>query len=308
MSGSVRSLSGRQLRLEHDDYAADVATVGASLRTLSWRGRPLVRGFAADGLRPVYAGAILAPWPNRVIDGSYAWDGERRQLALSEPARGHALHGLVLWNDFEVLEEGRDRAVLATVIEAQDGYPHRVGVQVEYVLRERGLVTRVRAELLAGAAAPFGWGSHSYLCAPGDTVNEWTLSLPAAAVQTVSAERLIPTGVAEVQGTELDFRRHRVVGETFIDHAFTGLQRDDAGLAHVDVLDAAGVGVRMSWGSECGWVQIHTADRPEPELNRTGLAVEPMTCPPGAFDSATDVIRLEAGTPHTASWRISALG
>ncbi len=32
-----------------------------------------------------------------------------------------------------------------------------------------------------------------------------------------------------------------------------------------------------------------------------------MTCPPDAFNSGTDLIRLEPGTQHTASWSIYAL-
>jgi aldose 1-epimerase len=54
-------------------------------------------------------------------------------------------------------------------------------------------------------------------------------------------------------------------------------------------------------------VQVHTADRPEPEHDRVGLAVEPMTCPPDAFRSGTDLVVLEPGASHEASWRIEAL-
>jgi aldose 1-epimerase len=307
VSESTHALSGRQLRLDYDNYTACIATVGASLRELAWRGRPLVRPFAADELRPVFSGALLAPWPNRVVDGRYSYNGHEQRLALSEPTRGHALHGLSLWNDFEVIESGPARAVLATVIEAQDGYPHRVGVRVEYTLDARGLTTLATATLLGGEPAPFGWGSHSYLCAPG-AQSRWTLTVPARRVQHTVGERLLPDEVLPAAGTELDFASPRQIGETFIDHAYTELVRDDAGLAHVDLTAPGGAGVRMSWGRELGWVQLHTADRPEPELNRTGLAVEPMTCPPGAFNSGVDVIRLDAAAPATASWRITALG
>lgn len=302
------TLSGRQVSLRHGDYAASIATVGASLRELSWHGRPLVRPWSADGLRPVYSGSVLAPWPNRVIDGAYDWEGEPRQLALSEPARGHALHGLLAWSEFEIAQRTASTVRLRSVIEAQEGYPHRVLVELEYVLGDKGLETTARAELLAGGPAPFGWGTHPYLCAPGGSADAWSLTLAADTVQLSEGERLLPSELVPVERGAFDFRAPRSLRGAFIDHAFTGLERDDAGLAHVEVLDAEGVGVRMSWGRELGWVQIHTADRPEPELDRTGLAVEPMTCPPGAFNSGTDVIRLEHGTPHEAAWVIQAVG
>ncbi|KWX09966.1 galactose mutarotase, partial [Carbonactinospora thermoautotrophica] len=54
------------------------------------------------------------------------------------------------------------------------------------------------------------------------------------------------------------------------------------------------------------WVQVHTADRPEPRFDRAGLAVEPMTCPPDAFNSGTDLVVLEPGAAHAASWTIGA--
>ena len=83
-----------------------MASVGASLRTLSYDGRDLVLPFGADELRPAYRGMTLAPWPNRIVDGRYAFRGAGLQLPLTEPARSHALHGLVGWLDFEVTDRG----------------------------------------------------------------------------------------------------------------------------------------------------------------------------------------------------------
>jgi aldose 1-epimerase len=54
-------------------------------------------------------------------------------------------------------------------------------------------------------------------------------------------------------------------------------------------------------------VQVHTADQALPELDRLGLAVEPMTCPPDAYNSGTDLIVLEPGAASTASWTIRAI-
>ena len=69
-----------------------------------------------------------------------------------------------------------------------------------------------------------------------------------------------------------------------------------------------GHGVTMSWGAELPWVQVHTADTPAvPASHRVGLAVEPMTCPPDAFNSGTDLVVLEPGASHAASWTIRAL-
>ena len=99
---------------------------------------------------------------------------------------------------------------------------------------------------------------------------------------------------------------HRI-DDTFIDHAFTALGRDAEGNTEVRLTTEDGSGVVMRWGAECPWVQVHTADRPEPEMNRVGLAVEPMTCPPDAFNSGDDLILIEPGESASASWTIAAI-
>ena len=88
--------TGRQIPLEHGDFRAVVTELGASLRELTWRDRPLVLGFGEDELPLAYQGTVLAPWPNRIADGRYRFQGTSYQLALTEPDRRNALHGLVL--------------------------------------------------------------------------------------------------------------------------------------------------------------------------------------------------------------------
>ena len=77
-----------------------VTEVGATLRSFSVGGRDVVHGFAADGSVNGGRGQNLIPWPNRIRDGRYTFDGVTQQLALTEPARHNASHGLarhVLW-------------------------------------------------------------------------------------------------------------------------------------------------------------------------------------------------------------------
>src|SRR3712207_166744 len=122
----MEPLSGRQFRLRAGDYTATIASVGASLRELTWQGRHLVVRFDADQVRPNYRGAVLAPWLNRVVDGRYQFDGIEHQLALTEPDRGHALHGLVTWVDFRVVSQEPYAVALGATVPAQIGYPFRL--------------------------------------------------------------------------------------------------------------------------------------------------------------------------------------
>ncbi|WP_431220075.1 aldose 1-epimerase family protein [Leifsonia xyli] len=303
-------ISGTHFGLSAGDYHATIASVGATLRTLEFDGRPLIVPFDADEVRPAFRGATLAPWPNRVVDGRYTFDGEEQQLPLTEPNRGHALHGLAAWLDFEAVDRSASDVTFAATIEAQAGYPHRIDVSVTFSLDETGLHTTVTGTNAGPTRAPWGTGPHPYLVAGDGRVDDWTLTLPADQVLAVTEDRLIPTGlddVASAEGGVWDFREARRIGDTFIDHAFTGLTRTADGLATVRLTAPSGTGVEMVWGADCPWVQVHTADQPLAELNRLGLAVEPMTCPPDAYNSGTDLIVLEPGESASASWTIRAV-
>ncbi len=311
-------LSGTQYTLRAGDDEAVIASVGASLRSFRRDGRDLVVPFDADAVRPAYRGATLAPWPNRVVDGRYSFGGVEHLTALTEPGRGHALHGLVAWLDFDAIDRGSDHVTLAATIEPQTGYPWRVRVETVYALSADGLTQSVTAVNEGVGPAPFGTGPHPYLVAGPSPLDAWSLSLPASQVLEVTADRLSPVALAgvEVDAARFDFRQPRPIGAVEIDHAYTGLSRDATGIAAVRLTDpVAGTGVEIAWDGACAWVQVHTADQPGgpgAPGHRAGLAVEPMTCAPDAFnadryDFDAGLLVIEPGESVSASWRIAAL-
>ncbi|MCU1437291.1 MAG: Aldose 1-epimerase [Naasia sp.] len=297
-------LSGTDIPLRFGDYTAHIATVGATLRALEHRRRPLVHSFAADGVRPQFLGATLVPWPNRVVDGRYRFAGTDQVLALTEPERGHALHGLAVWLDFQVVESDEASVTLTATVPAQRGYPHRIAVTVTYRLDECGLTCTTTGENTGPTAAPYGQSAHPYLVAGVGRPDEWTLTIPAA-VHVETDDRLAPTGVAPVAG-HTDFRTPRAIGTTRLDTAFGDLIRDATGTATVRIEAADGAAVSLSWGPEYPWLQVFTGDLPEPELARRSVAVEPMTCAPDAFNTGAGLIVLEPGDSFTGNWRLSA--
>lgn len=312
-------LSGTQHALRAGDAEAVIAGVGASLRSYTQAGRNLVVPFGADEVRPGYRGATLVPWPNRVVDGRYAFGGTDHVLALTEPERSHALHGLLAWTEYAVLDKGPSHVTLTATIEPQAGYPWRVLVETTFVLTAEGLTQTVRAYTEGEHPAPWGTGPHPYLVGGAGRVDDWMLQLPASRVLEVTPDRLIPTRLSgvDVDAGRFDFRAARRIGTAEIDHAFTHLDRDAEGIATVTVTDDAGRGAAISWGAACAWVQVHTADQPiggASPVHRVGLAVEPMTCAPDAFNSPrydfdAGLLILEPGArPLEAGWTIRPIG
>jgi aldose 1-epimerase len=309
-------LSGTQHALRAGDYEAVISSVGASLRSLTYDGRDLTVPFDADEVRPSYRGATLAPWPNRIVDGRFTFAGVERQVALTEPARQHALHGLGGWLDYEAIDKGPSHVTLTATIVPQTGYPWRIVIETTFSLDADGVTQTVKATNESPDAAPWGTGPHPYLVAGAGLVDDWTLDLPADEVLAVTPDRLSPIGLRPVDADDpqrFDFRAARRIGAVEIDHAYTALTRAADGLARVRLTDAAGSGVEMVWDAACPWVQIHTSDKGVGKPgHRTGLAVEPMTCAPDAFnaqayDYDTGLIVLEPGKSVIASWRIAAI-
>lgn len=287
-------------------YSAIITARGGALRELRYQGRDLVVGFGPEGDIPDYRGVICAPWPNRLADGTYTYGGQSFRAVINEPERGAALHGLLTGVAWQLRAHSSSSVTLASNVEAGRAYPSDLDVSVTYELTGGGLRSSVHARNTGTGTAPYGVCPHPYLVAGPSPLDEWTLELPAQEFMAVSADRLLPQGMRAVQGHEFDFRTPRRLGTVRIDHAFTGIIRGDNGRAAVRVLDPAGTGVELEWEPNWPWVQVHTADKPTGK-DRLGLAVEPMTCPPDAFNSGTDLVHLGPGEAHAASWTIRAL-
>ena len=307
MSGMPIALTGTQYEIAAGDYTAVVTELGANLRELRHRGEPLLTSYDADTLPPAAAGELLAPWPNRIDGGHYVFDGRDFQLDLSEPARSNAIHGLTRWANWVQAGSDVDRVQLELVLHGRPGYPFCLLLEAEYRLdAETGLHVQVTAKNEGSTRAPFGTGSHPYLTVGTATVDECSLAVPAAR-WLATDDRGIPAGPAEdVEGTEYDFRTARPVGDAQLDNAFTGLLRDPDGMARVK-LTGPDRGACL-WADESyRWLQVFTGDALGEDQRRRALAVEPMTCPPNAFVTGTDLIILEAEANFRAAWGIHAL-
>ncbi|MET4095346.1 aldose 1-epimerase family protein [Arthrobacter sp. UYCu712] len=291
-------------------YAAVITARGAAVRELRHRERDLVVPFPAGGPNPDYRGVIVAPWPNRIPDGQYTFDGADHQVPVNEPGRQCALHGFTPELDWKPESRTDSALELTCAIGPTPGYPFALSITARYRLDGDGLHTAVTAANVGERAAPYGVCPHPYLLAGPAPLDEWSLEVPARTFLEVTPDRLLPRAARHVDGHAYDFRAARVIGSTQIDHAFTDIVYDGGGhgggRARVVVRDPGGTGVGMAWDRTCAWLQLYTGDTEPPLPNRLGLAVEPMTCPPDAFNTGTDLVRLEPGASHDASWCIFA--
>jgi aldose 1-epimerase len=117
-------------------------------------------------------------------------------------------------------------------------------------------------------------------------------------------ERKLPLAREPVQDGPYDFRSPRTIGSLEIDAPYTDLERDASGLAWARLVGQDGA-ARELWVDEAyRYIEIYTGDTLAPARRRRGLGAEPMSCPPNAFASGEDLVRLEPGQTFSAAWGV----
>jgi len=296
--------SGEQFELRAGNQTLVATSIGATLRTYTVRGRPVIDGFAADEICPSGRGQVLMPWPNRIADGHYRLGDKDHQLPIDEIGLGHAIHGLVRWSEWELAHRARDGVRFRHRLVPRSGYPFFLELSVEYRLASDGLTVAFGAKNLGAEPCPFGAGSHPYFTL-GGLVDHVELRVVAMSHVQVDA-RSIPLGRAPVEGSPVDFLRGRRIGPSKLDDAFTELDRDPDGIARVFLWQ--GDAQLTVWMERAfPFVQVFTGDTlPDEARRRMGVAVEPMTCAPNAFNSGEGLLMLAPGESWHGRWGVTA--
>src|SRR5262245_47658703 len=115
--------NGRQFEITGGAARAVVNEIGAGLRVGEVAGVALIESHPADEPPPMGSGALLLPWPNRVGSGRWEWQGQPQQLAVTEPERDNAIHGLVRHLYWRPVDESDDAVTLSASVEVQEGWP-----------------------------------------------------------------------------------------------------------------------------------------------------------------------------------------
>ena len=305
---SVMPFSGEQWTIRHGEHEVTVVEVGGGIRSYTYGGRDVVSGYPAEAQCTAGRGQLLMPWPNRIRDGRFTFEGRSFQLALTEPSRGNASHGLVRWSLWQLLDRTEHRLTVSTRLLPQQGWAWFLDLEVTYQLDDTGLTVTPRALNIGPTDAPFGFGAHPYLTLGEALVDELEVQVPGRTRLLVDDERLLPLGLDTVEGSEADLLRAQPLGLRRLDTAYTDLAADPDGRWRVR-LSHPGTGRAVQLWAQADaypWLQVFTGDSlPPDQARRTGIAVEPMTCPPDAFNSRQDLLVLRAGQSFSAPWGIA---
>ncbi len=177
---------------------------------------------------------ILFPFPGRLRDGKFTFEGKTYQLPLNESSKLHAIHGFTPRNKWRVTDWNGD-ADFAFVTgefnlakdlpEALPLWPSDFAFSVTYRLYANKLRVDARVENVGNGPLPFGLGYHGYFRLPGMNdpgIADCVLKANVNEVWDVDAGNL-PTGRRKELPSEFDFRAPRTVGATALDHVFNGV-------------------------------------------------------------------------------------
>ncbi|SFC64731.1 aldose 1-epimerase [Nocardioides terrae] len=297
--------SGEQYRISRGDQRATIVEVGGGVREYAVGDRDVLQPYPSDAMCDGAHGAPLIPWPNRLADGRYRFDGTDYQVALTEPEKHNAIHGFLHWRPWQPVDRRPDGITMAATLFPLQGYPFALDLRLDYQLSDDGLAVTTTAVNVGDRPAPYGCGQHPYLSPGDDSIDECTLRLEAGTRVLTDPQRQLPTGRERVAGTAYDFHEPHLLGDLRIDHAFTDLRRHPDGRAWLRLTGTDGRTAQLWVDETYPLLEVFTADTLAPPRRRRGLGVEPMTCPPNAFQSNEGVARLEPGATHVTRWGVS---
>ncbi|MBR7116903.1 MAG: galactose mutarotase [Clostridia bacterium] len=211
-----------KFKLKSDTAEAEIISLGAAIARFRPFGRDIVCGFATLDeylLNGSFHGATVGRVCNRTVGASFAMDGVKYELTKNNGE--HCLHGGAdnfSKKAWDVLGYDDHSVRLGyTSPDGQSGFPGEVRVTAEYHLEGAALTVRYTA--VPNKKTPIMITNHAYfhLGEFGTEVTDYTLRVYADEFSEVSDKRL-PTGRhISVEGTPVDFRAPRRIGERMAD-------------------------------------------------------------------------------------------
>ena len=296
--------SGEQFTISHGDHRATIVEVGGGVREYSVGSRDVLEPYPLEAMCDGAHGAVLVPWPNRLADGRYRFDGTEHQVPLNEPEKSNAIHGFLRWRSWNAAEHSASKVVMSTTLHPMSGYPFCLNVAVTYQLDDDGLTVTTTVVNKGASTLPYGCGQHPYLSPGNGLIDDCLLELAAGTRILTDNERQLPNGREAVTGTAYDFNTPRRIGDLELDYPFTDLSRDNQGRASVRLTGTDGCTIELWVDEHYPILELYSGDTLDADRQRRGLGAEPMTCPPNAFQSGDQLLRIEPGQSVTTNWGV----
>ncbi len=303
-----------ELTLSYHNQRAIVSPWGASLRRyffLDADGQEIdiAWGYSGGNGKRGGQGDVLIPFPGRIGNGRYSFDGQTFQLECNDKEGPNAIHGFVRSLPWDIRAIDSNRVTLMVLLHAETyaerGYPFSLRITVTYELNTNGLSCAFGVDNLGDRAAPVGVGFHPYFTVGTAMIDDAEVRIPGTGYLEFN-ERLVPTGMIRgVTDTAWDYRRFLPIARQRFNHCYVNLERNAQGLAIAALrhpLNNRTITIAMD--SAFTAVVVYTGDAIA-DSPRVALAIEPMTCASDAFNHPEwGLARLAPGDTFSGCWRV----
>lgn len=275
--------------------------------------RDVVWGYRGGASKRGGQGDVLIPFPGRVADGRYEFEGRRYELERNDKEGPNAIHGFVRTMPWTVTEVSATHASFTVGIDEalhrDRGYPFSLSATVAYTLRTGKLDCSFSVRNTGGKTAPVGVGFHPYFTVGRESIDEAEVEIPARRYLEFG-DRLVPTGkVLTVEGSAWDYRHPRRIDRARFNHCYLDLVRDPGRWCVVSLRDPhTNRCVQVAMDQAFTAVVVYTGDAIA-GAPRRALAIEPMTCATDAFNHPEwGLTRLAPGQSFSGRYLIRAEG
>ncbi|ADY00685.1 Aldose 1-epimerase [Vulcanisaeta moutnovskia 768-28] len=189
--------------LEVSSYTsrAVICNRGAYLLEWSVSGKDII--LPGDPDRPTWSGmAIMIPFANRIKNGEYEFEGIKYSLPRNK--EGHAIHGLILNEEWSITYIGENSVSLEHVLKHPD-YPTELTSIIKYTLVEGELDVEFIIKNTGLRSAPLVVGAHPYFIVSNDwMINTQGEILMCETVNKIPTGKLIPVDLNNTERREFD--------------------------------------------------------------------------------------------------------
>jgi aldose 1-epimerase len=303
-----RGVSGVQYQIRYQNakgvvFEACIASIGASLREYKADNVNITVPYKRTEFTPIFSGIVLFPWPNRLEDGKYTFDGKEIQAPIDHPSENNNLHSFSQNYEFALENYDENAVTLSLRLPFSRFYPFDIRVEITYQLGEDGLIVRSKSENLGEFRAPFGLGWHP--CFDYGGRREDAVLEMRAKTHIELTERNLPRGEVSVEVSSegiFNFQTARALGDQHIDDAFVDFE--SVGGEHQVILHRVDGKATTVWSDEnYGAWQICTIDELG-EDKAQGIFIEPCTCYANAFKTGNRLIIIEPKQSLHHTWGV----
>ncbi|MFH1300902.1 MAG: aldose 1-epimerase [Planctomycetota bacterium] len=230
---------------------------------------------------------ILFPFPNRIANARYKWEGVSYELPADKTYHdktGNAIHGFCLDLPWRVIHQEENYAIAQFQLSI-DGknrlkyWPGDIFIEVRYEVRGATLRADIRIGNPGKTSVPWGLGTHPYFKVPlSDQSSLKNCLIEAPAAEEWVLEDCLPTGVKKSIPESHDLREGAWLDQLKLDHVLSGLPEGTEQYECLIMDEQAGLVVSQDYDSLFSELVVFTPP------HRNCVCLEPYTCVTNAIN------------------------